>query len=132
MGNTDPGYVLASAGGGWGAGYEVVRAAGGSGLPPPPPQSAHPYWSNDRAGEAEKPSFQISVYLDDGQVFDYTVHSMAAAREHSSAIVVTGYRSVSAEDPNVLVHFPPHRIKKVKVVGSSSFSTQYHDRVRGT
>ncbi len=78
------------------------------------------------------PKFTIAVYLNDGQVFEYDVASMAQAREHVSAIIERGYRSVQAESPNVLTHYPPHRISKVKITGNQSISTSYTDRVRGT
>lgn len=83
---------------------------------------------------APKPAFEIQVYLDDGRVFAYEVTSMASAREHSAAIVASGYRSVQAEEPNVLTHYPPHRIVKVKVKGlnGGTVPTNYTDRVLGT
>lgn len=73
----------------------------------------------------------IAVYLDDGRVFEYEVSSVASAREHTSAIIATGYRSVQAEQPDVLTHYPPHRISKVKCTGLP-VATSYTDRVRGT
>lgn len=80
------------------------------------------------------PSFEIQVYLDDGRVFAYEVQSMSSAREHSVAIINGGYRSVQADQPNVLTHYPPHRIVKVKVVGKNGaiIPTNYTDRVLGT
>lgn len=74
----------------------------------------------------------ISVYLDNGLVLEYDVASAAAAREHSAAIVASGYRSVSAGEPHVLNHFPAHRIVKVKVTAPEAIPTGYLDRVRGT
>jgi hypothetical protein len=83
---------------------------------------------------APKPAFDISVYLDDGRVYTYEVTSMASAREHSAAIVAGGYRSVQEDQPNVLTHYPPHRIVKVKVTGKNgaSIPTSYYDRASGT
>ena len=69
----------------------------------------------------------VSVYLDDGRVFEYEVSGPEKAREHSHAIVATGYRHTSAE---ALEHYPPHRISKVKVTPPPD--TMYRDTVRGT
>lgn len=74
----------------------------------------------------------ISIYIDDGRVFEYDAKSAAAAREHASAIVSTGYRSVQPENPNILTHYPPHRITKVKITAPDPIQTDYFDRVRGT
>lgn len=71
--------------------------------------------------------FTINVYMDDGLVYSYGVNTQESAREHSFAIVQTGYRHVSE---GYLVHFPPHRISKVKVVGN--IQTNYPDTVSGT
>ena len=70
----------------------------------------------------------IAVYLDDGRVFEYEVSSPDKAREHTFAIVQTGYRHSTCDG---LEHYPPHRITKVKAIGSS-ITTMYQDRVRGT
>lgn len=69
---------------------------------------------------------KVSVYLDDGRVFEYEVSDAAKAREHSHAIIMTGYRRVVE---NELEHYPPHRISKVKITGAD---TAYSDKVRGT
>ena len=74
----------------------------------------------------------ISVYLDNGVVFDYEVGSMDQAREHASAIVTTGYRSVRETAPYTLTHYPPHRIVKVKIAAPTPIQTAHFDRVRGT
>jgi hypothetical protein len=81
--------------------------------------------------DATKPDpdpITISVYIDDGMVFEYDIPAgnRWQAREHVSAIIATGYRSVRDE---VLTHYPPHRISKVKATGQN---TAYPDRVRGT
>lgn len=68
---------------------------------------------------------KISVYLDSGDVFEYETDS--SAREHVSAIVTSGYRSV--DENGVLTHWPTHRILKVKATGCN---TSYPDSVRGT
>lgn len=73
----------------------------------------------------------ISVYIDDGLVYDYEVGSMHAAREHASAIVATGYRSVQYVAPDTLTHYPPHRITKVKIKSPTAIQSHYFDRVRG-
>lgn len=69
----------------------------------------------------------VNVYMDDGRVFEYDVVDSAKAREHAYAIVTTGYRHATELE---FEHYPPHRIMKVKVVGS--VSTDYADRTRGT
>ncbi len=71
---------------------------------------------------------EIQVYLDDGRVFKYQC-SPESAREHAHAIVMTGYRSTNNET-GTLVHYPPHRIVKVKAVGGQK--TKYEDTVGGT
>lgn len=83
------------------------------------------------AAEPPAPKITISVYIDDGRVYDYDVSTVASAREHMAAIVATGYRSVQEADPTTLTHYPPHRITKVKATGVT-FQTGYYDRVRGT
>lgn len=67
----------------------------------------------------------VSVYVDDGRVFEYLC-APEKGREHAGAIVATGYRSVRS---GVLEWYPPHRITKVKVTGQD---TSYTDTVRGT
>jgi hypothetical protein len=79
----------------------------------------------------EKPKVKISIYLDDGIVFDYDVANATSAREHVSAIIKTGYRHSDSETPDELTHFPPHRILKVKMRGPG-ITTMYYDRPRGT
>ena len=74
-----------------------------------------------------KVEYVISVYLDDGRVFSYSVAAPDKVREHASAIVSSGYRH---NDGNVFEHYPPHRILKVKVAGC--IPTQYVDSVSGT
>lgn len=70
----------------------------------------------------------IAIYLDDGRVFEYPVPSPDKAREHTFAIVSTGYRHTN---DGCLEHYPPHRILKVKATGAG-VSTSYPDSVRGT
>lgn len=70
----------------------------------------------------------VSVYLDDGRVYEYDVSDSIKGREHAAAIVSSGYRSSDGDD---LVWYPPHRILKVKVVGAAE-STMYRDRARAT
>ena len=72
-------------------------------------------------------NFTISVYLDDGRVFEYDVQTKHRVREHAAAIVTGGYRHCELD--GTIEHFPPHRILKVK---SACISTSYPDRVRGT
>lgn len=70
----------------------------------------------------------ISVYMDDGRVFEYATSSPDKGREHASAIIKTGYRHTEGKD---LEWYPPHRIVKVKVGGGCE-SSQYTDTVRAT
>jgi hypothetical protein len=73
------------------------------------------------------PPLTVSVYMDDGRVFEYTVAAAHNAREHAAAIVKDGYRH---NDGTEFEHYPPHRILKVKVTGG--VPTMYPDTVRGT
>ena len=68
----------------------------------------------------------ISVYIDDGRVFEYDVASAEKVREHAAAIIKDGYRH---NDGDTFEHYPPWRILKVK---SANVPTMYPDRVRGT
>ena len=70
----------------------------------------------------------ISVYLDDGRVFEYEADNPMKGREHASKIVATGYRPTEGKD---LEWYPPPRIDKVKVVGGCE-SSKYRDRTRAT
>lgn len=82
--------------------------------------------------EQAPPKYQIVIYLDDGVTFSYTVASMTSAREHVSAIIATGYRSVQEDCLNILVHYPPHRIQKIKIISPVMIETGYRDRASGT
>lgn len=73
----------------------------------------------------------ISVYIDNGNVFEYDVKTPSSAREHVSAIIATGYRHSDKDTPDEMVHFPPHRIAKVKMRGPG-ITTKYYDRSIGT
>ena len=73
-------------------------------------------------------SNKVSVYLDDGRVFEYEVASPMKGREHAHAIIAGGYRHSEGED---LEWYPPHRILKVKVVGGCE-SSAYRDTTRAT
>ena len=68
----------------------------------------------------------ISIYLDDGRIFEYQVSNESKVREHSAAIIKDGYRH---NDGEVFEHYPPHRILKVKSIG---ISTNYPDTTKGT
>lgn len=70
--------------------------------------------------------YKIKVYLDDGRIFSYEVDSPEKVREHSSAIIVGGYRH---NDGKIFEHYPTHRILKVK---SENIPTNYPDIVEGT
>ena len=75
-------------------------------------------------------NFQISVYLDNGTVYEYLVEgSEDKAREHASEIISGGYRHTVGD---TMEWFPQHRIRKVKVVSEHTISTNYPDQVRGT
>lgn len=76
---------------------------------------------------------KVHIYLDDGRVFSYAVDNEEKGREHSFAIVSTGYRHTPKPNENgetYLEHYPPHRILKVKITGI--VTTKYHDEVSGT
>lgn len=73
-----------------------------------------------------KESYTISVYLDNGIIFEYSVGSPEKVREHIHAIIQTGYRH---NDGEIFEHYPPHRISKVK---SSNIPTNYKDKPKGT
>jgi hypothetical protein len=77
--------------------------------------------------EETKEAYTIQVYVDHGVVYEYEVESPEKVREHASAIIETGYRH---NDGSTFVHYPPHRILKVKC--ESSIPTHYEDRARGT
>lgn len=70
--------------------------------------------------------YKVSVYIDDGRIFEYEVGSPDKVREHAAAIIVGGYRH---NDGEVFEHYPPHRILKVK---SRDIPTDYPDIVKGT
>ena len=70
----------------------------------------------------------IAVYLDDGRVFEYDINDATKAREHTHAIIMTGYRHTVA---GCLEHYLPHRISKVKATGDG-IGTMYPDTARGT
>ena len=71
--------------------------------------------------------FTVSVYLDDGRVFEYDVDSAEKVREHSAAIILGGYRHCTKD--GIFEHYGPQRVLKVK---SNGINTMYPDRVRGT
>lgn len=71
---------------------------------------------------------KISVYTDDGRVFEYETADPMKAREHAAKIVATGYRHSEGDD---LEWYPPHRIDKVKVAGACE-GTKYRDTTRAT
>jgi hypothetical protein len=71
----------------------------------------------------------IRVYLDNGIVYHYKVDTAEAARDHSAAIVKDGYRHNDGNGE--YVHYPSHRISKVKVV-DGVIPTSYPDESSGT
>ena len=71
----------------------------------------------------------VSVYLDDGRVFDYEASDPMKGREHAAAIVKSGYRH-TATGTDELEWYPPHRIVKVKVAGGGE--SNYRDTARAT
>jgi hypothetical protein len=84
------------------------------------------------AGAKVKRLTTISVYVDNGNVYEYEVNSEAKAREHAAAIIATGYRSVSADNPTLLTWFPPSRIVKVVANLPATSTTKYFDRIKST
>lgn len=75
---------------------------------------------------------EIAVYVDNGNVYEYSVHNENTARDHASAIIQTGYRSVDKNNRKEITWYPPHRIVKVKAHLSEDSTTLYTDKVRGT
>lgn len=75
---------------------------------------------------------KISIYIDNGNVYEYDVATEAAAREHADAIIKTGYRSVQTDELTTLTWWPPHRINKVKVALGEPSATAYTDTPRAT
>lgn len=73
---------------------------------------------------------KLSIYMDDGRVFEYEVADAMKGREHAAAVLKSGYRH-TPEGSADLEWYPAHRILKVKVVGAGE-STAYHDTVRAT
>lgn len=76
----------------------------------------------------KKKKTTVSVYLDDGRVFEYEVANPMKGREHAAKIIVGGYRHTEGND---LEWYPPHRIDKVKIIGTCE-SSLYVDRTRAT
>ncbi len=76
---------------------------------------------------------EVKVYLDDGRHFRYFVESQSKAREHMSAIIMTGYRHIELGNTKVMEWFPPRRILKVKMTTDEreGISTSYYDIVGG-
>lgn len=72
----------------------------------------------------------LSIYMDDGRVFEYEVDSSEKGREHASKIISGGYRHTARGSVD-LEWYPPHRIDKIKISGGGE-STQYHDITRAT
>jgi hypothetical protein len=69
----------------------------------------------------------VSVYLDDGRVYEYSVPSEEKGREHASAIAKTGYRH-NCENGDLEV-YPAWRVLKVKVTNITGY---YQDSLMGT
>jgi hypothetical protein len=69
---------------------------------------------------------KLKVYMDDGNIYQYEI-PVSKVREHSSAIIKTGYRHNNGE---LFEHYPPHRILKVKC--DDRIDTNYTDTQTGT
>jgi hypothetical protein len=78
--------------------------------------------------EREAAKAIISVYLDDGRVYSYSVENADKVREHTAAIATSGYRH---NDGTIFEHYPAWRILKVKAVGCN-VPTKYTDTASGT
>jgi hypothetical protein len=72
---------------------------------------------------------KVSVYIDNGLVFEYDVIDESKGREHAHAIITTGYRHTDRNGD--LEWFPPHRILKIKVENGAE-SSKYLDTTRAT
>ncbi len=73
---------------------------------------------------------KVSVYLNNGLVFDYDVNDPMKGRDQMEAIIKSGYRS-TPKDSDDLTWWPPHKIEKVVVEGAGE-STTYKDKARAT
>lgn len=73
---------------------------------------------------------KVSIYMDDGRVFEYEVADASKGREHAHAVIQTGYRHTPKGSKD-LEWYPPYRILKVKIADGAE-STQYRDTVRAT
>lgn len=73
--------------------------------------------------------YKISVYMDDGRVFEYEVDSPLKGREHAFKIIQGGYRH-TPENTKDLEWYPPHKIEKVKIEGAGE--SMYKDTTRAT
>lgn len=75
---------------------------------------------------------RVQVYIDTGNVHEYEVASESEGREHAAAIIATGYRSATVNNPKRLTWFPPHRINKVVLLLLESSNTKYFDKIIST
>lgn len=72
----------------------------------------------------EKLTVDVEIYLDDGTKTVFEVKNGSKAREIASEIIKDGLRRAESTkdesdvwDGDVLTWYPPHRIKKIKLVG---------------
>ena len=75
----------------------------------------------------------VQVYLIDGTIFEYDLKDPDAGRNHTHAIIMTGYRRWNKRRSRY-EHYSPNSIMKVVVTGTDAetFKGGYLDRVLGT
>ena len=79
-------------------------------------------------GPTDPNGCKVSVYMNDGRVFEYYTKDVPSGREHAATVVARGYCHPKGEH---LEWYPPHRILKVRVDGGCD-STLYRDTIRAT
>lgn len=57
---------------------------------------------------------RISVYLVNGNVYNYDVDSSLIAQSHAADIISKGYKACNNKS-GILEYHPPHRIAKIKL-----------------
>lgn len=67
---------------------------------------------------------KISVYMQDGRVFNYEVADGKKAREHAHRIITTGWRN--ANEQGIMEYYPVHQVLKVTFIDpADELSTKY-------
>lgn len=70
----------------------------------------------------------ISVYMQDGRVFQYEVDDCAKAREHAHRIITEGWRNVTN---GVMEYYPVHQVLKVTFPYTEDYmGTKYEGKIK--